>query len=196
MDQMRPEQLSTSGQKFFKMIEFDNDEKLLGEIKKHPFGFFVIVITGGLITLALLVALVVMPFAIKSDPIGTGIDVASIRAILMLVGLLLISLTIVMTIIAAYLYVGNIIIITNEKITQHLYLTIFNRKISQLSVGNVEDVTVTQVGIFARVFNYGTLVIETAGEQQNYTFTYTPHPYESAKLIVGAHEQSIKNFGN
>jgi len=74
-----------------------------------------------------------------------------------------------------------------------LYKTIFDRKISQLGIGDVQDVTVTQKGIFARIFNYGTLVIETAGEQVNYIFTYTPRPYETAKQIVGSHENIVKS---
>ncbi|MCA9344118.1 PH domain-containing protein, partial [Candidatus Saccharibacteria bacterium] len=72
----------------------------------------------------------------------------------------------------------------------------FNRKISQLSIGDVQDVTVTQKGVLAHLFNYGTLVIETAGEQQNYLFTYIPDPYKHSKLIVGAHEKNLVQYGN
>lgn len=193
---MEPSELSIPGRKFFKMIEFDDDERLLGEIRKHPFGLFVIIFTGALITLAVMVALMIAPLLITQESATSLIDIASIRTILVGIGFVLSILAISMTAIAAYLYQGNIVIVTNEKITQLLHITVFKRKISQLSVGNVEDVTVTQDGFFARIFNYGTLIVETAGEQQNYTFTYTPHPYDSAKLIVGAHEESIKHFGN
>jgi hypothetical protein len=55
---------------------------------------------------------------------------------------------------------------------------------------------VTQDGIFPRIFNYGTVVIETAGEQNNYIFTYTPFPYQVSKDIVGAHERNLQRYGN
>lgn len=101
----------------------------------------------------------------------------------------------VMTI-QAILYSNNVIFVTSEKIAQILYINLFNKKISQLSIGDVQDVTVTQKGILAHIFNYGTLVIETAGEQQNYNFTYIPEPYKNSKLIVGAHERNLVQFGN
>ena len=87
-------------------------------------------------------------------------------------------------------------LVTSDKIAQVLYRTIFDRKISQLSIGDVQDVTVTQRGVLARMFNYGTIVIETAGEQQNYTFTFVPDPYMCGKAIVGAHEENLKQYGN
>lgn len=193
---MNPNSLSARGRRFFRMIEFDKDENLLGEIKKHPFGLFLIYLSGGLITLILMLALIVLPSLITEDPSGSGLDIGPLRSILVAVGFLLATLAILMTAIAAYLYQSNVVIITSEKITQMLYKTIFNRKISQLSIGDVQDVTVTQIGIFPRIFRYGTLIIETAGEQQNYTFTYTPNPYETAKLIVGSHEENLHRYGN
>lgn len=196
MPHIEPSALSSGGRDLFKKIEFDADETLIGEIRKHPFGLFVIYITGSIVTLVLMISLMVVPLLISEDPIGVGLDINSIRSILVTVGFLLVILTIIMTLIAGYLFQSNVVIVTSEKITQLLYKTIFDRKISQLSIGDVQDVTVTQKGIFARVFNYGTLVIETAGEQQNYTFSYTPNPYESAKLIVGSHEENLKHYGN
>ncbi len=192
---MQPEQLSTRAKGFFKLIEFDEEEQLVGEIKKHPFGLFIIYFTGSFVTIMLVIALMILPLTITSDPTGT-FDIASARGIMVVAGFILTVLSIVITMIAAYLYEHNVVLITNEKLTQMLYLSIFNRKISQLSIGDVQDVTVKQIGVFARMFNYGTLVVETAGEQENYNFTYTPKPYETAKLLVGAHEDNLKKYGN
>ena len=196
MTHMEPKLLSARGRNLMKMIEFDPEEQLLGEIRKHPFGLFIIFLTGGLVALALMLSLMVLPLLVAEDPIGLGLDIGSIRSILVGVGFLLTILAIVMTAVAAYLYQSNIVIITSEKITQLLYKTIFDRKISQLSIGDVQDVTINQTGVFARIFNYGTLTIETAGEQENYIFTFTPNPYETGKLIVGSHEENLKRYGN
>jgi uncharacterized membrane protein YdbT with pleckstrin-like domain len=196
MQCIEPEQLSPRGRSFFELIEFDEEEQLVGEIRKHPFGLFIIYFTGTLATVILMVALVLVPLMIKDDPTGSGFDIASIRAILVGIGFLLTVLGVIITSIAAYLYQRNVVLITTDKLTQMLYTSIFNRKISQVSIGHVQDVTVKQIGVFARIFNYGTLVIETAGEQENYDFTFTPQPYETAKVLVAAHEENLKKYGN
>lgn len=193
---MNIESLSSNGKQLFEKIEFDSDEKLIYEVRKHSFGLLVIYLTGFFIATALFVGLVFGSLFINSDPLEMGTDAASIRLLMIVVGSILSLLAIVMTLIAGYLFQSNVVIVTSDKLAQFLYTTIFDRKISQLSIGDVQDVTVSQKGIFARLFNYGTLVVETAGEQQNYTFTYTPYPYEASKAIVGAHEENLKRYGN
>jgi len=193
---MDPSQLSRNAKEVFKRIEFDKNEELVSEIRKHPFGLIVIYFIGTLVTLALLtVTMAVTAFA-QGDQLGTGVDLSAIQPYVAVLGGVLIIASVVMTMIGAYLYKSNVVLVTSEKIAQLLYKTIFDRKISQLSIGDIQDVTVSQKGLFARLFNYGTLVIETAGEQQNYTFTYTPDPYMASKDIVGAHERNLTKYGN
>ena len=193
---MKPENLSSHGRRFFPMIEFDAGEELNWEIRKHPFGLFIIYFIGTIVTLSLVGLLILVPMRFNTDFLGLGIELGALRPILMAIGFLLAALSIIGTLIGAYLYTSDVVLVTSEKIAQFLHQTIFNRKISQLSIGDVQDVTVTQKGIFAQIFNYGTLVIETAGEQQNYTFPYTPKPYEAAKVIVGSHEKDVAKHGN
>lgn len=194
---MQEHDLSTRGKQLFRQIEFDSDEQLVYEIRKDPFGLFIVYFTGFFITGIIFLALIVGAAFVGQDPLSTGSpNSSSIRSIMIGTGIILASFAIIATFIAAYLYINNVVVVTSDKIAQVLYRTIFDRKISQLSIGDIQDVTVSQKGIFARIFDYGTLVIETAGEQQNYTFTYTPDPYEASKAIVGAHEENLKKYGN
>jgi hypothetical protein len=193
---MHVSNLSGIGQRLFKVIEFDENEQLIAEIRKHPFGLFIIYLTGFSVSAMMFVVLVILPTALSGDPLGLGTSLQSARIWAAVAGGILTILAIIMTAVGAYLYQSNVMLVTSEKIAQVLYRTIFDRKISQLSIGDVQDVTVTQKGIFARIFKYGTIVIETAGEQQNYNFTYAPNPYESAKLIVGSHERNLVHHGN
>lgn len=188
--------LSHIGQRFFKFIEFDEDEELIGEIRKHPFGLLVIDVIGFAITFLLAVIPIALALNLDFFQLDGSPNSSAFSGLLIFIGVVLAVLSIVATLISAMLYRNNVIYVTNEKIAQVLYTSLFNRKMSQLSIGDVQDVTVTQKGIFSRIFNYGTLVIETAGEQQNYTFTYVPSPYESARLLVGSHEQNLKKYGN
>ena len=193
---MNQENLSHHAKQVFKLIEFDENEELLSEIRKHPFGLFVIYAVGSFVSISLLIVTMLVAIATKGDRLGTGIDLTAAQPITIIIGLILFLISVAMTMIGAYLYQSNVVLITSEKIAQLLYKTIFDRKISQLSIGDVQDVTVTQKGIFARIFKYGTVVVETAGEQQNYTFTFTPDPYKVAKDIVGSHERNLVNYGN
>lgn len=188
--------LSKLGRKLLRDIEFDDKEEFICEIRKHPFGLFVIYFVGTLITGGMFLGTITAGLYLQGDPFGNGLDLASFRPIVMILGFLLTIAGAVMTAIEAYLYRNNILIVSSEKLSQMLYRTIFDRKVSQLSIGHVQDVTVKQTGIPAHLFNYGTLVIETAGEQQNYTFTYAPFPFQCSKEIVGAHERNLQKYGN
>lgn len=193
---MHIQNLSARAKRFFDMIEFDQNEELVWEIRKHPFGLFIIYFTGAAISAVIFSVLVLGAMVFDRNFLGLGIELGAIRPIMIGLGFLLTVFSLIGTAIGAYLYQANVVLITSEKIAQMLYRTIFDRKISQLSIGDVQDVTVQQKGIFARLFNYGTLVVETAGEQNNYIFTYTPKPYETGKAIVGAHEENLKAYGN
>lgn len=194
---MEISKLSQRAKRFFDLIEFDSDEQLICEIRKHPLGLVIIYLVGGFVTFALFFLLVIGALFVDNDPLGLGTGGSSgFQVGLAIMGGLLTILSIISTAIGAFIYKSNVVLVTSEKIAQLLYKTIFDRKISQLSIGDVHDVTVIQKGILARIFNYGTMTIETAGEQANFIFTYTPDPYERAKDIVAAHERNVAQFGN
>lgn len=189
---MDPKKLSSAARIAFKMIEFDENERLIAEIRKHTVGLLFIYIGGTIITLTLVGIAVITAALMQSE----SSDIAAAGPTIIALGIVLAIFSLVITTIEAYLYRSNVILVTTEKISQLVYHSLFNRKISQLSIGDVQDVTVKQEGIIAHIFNYGTLVIETAGEQQNYTFTFVPDPYKTSKLIVGSHEENLKQYGN
>jgi hypothetical protein len=188
--------LSPLGKKFFDMIEYDENEQLLMDVRKHSFGLFLLETTGLFITFVVAIVPVFLAFNTSNAGVADGETGEGIAVLLILLGLVLGLMALAGTFIAAVLYKNNVIYITNEKLAQLRYLSLFNRKISQLSIGDIQDVSVQQKGVFAHWFNYGTLVVETSGEQQNYTFTYVPKPYEVSRAIVSAHEENLKLYGN
>lgn len=193
---MDPKQLSPSGRKHLPLIELDNNEKIIYEIRKHTAGLIGVYGLGLLVAGALFAGSMVLAYLIEGDQAGLGTDLGSLRPLILLFGGVLSILALVMTAIGAYLYQSNVVYVTTEKIAQVLYRTIFDRKVSQLSIGDVQDVTTSQKGLLARLFNYGTLVVETSGEQANYTFPFTPTPHEASRAIVNAHEENLKLYGN
>ncbi|MDQ3158584.1 MAG: PH domain-containing protein [bacterium] len=184
--------LSDMGKKYFDLIEFDEQEELLLEVRKHWFGLFTIIVTGTIVSSAVLLIM----FTAASGDFLKDVGLDNSRSLVAFTGYVIFLLSATITLISAILYRSNVIYITNEKIAQVLYLSVFNRKVSQLNIGDVQDVTVQQKGILASTFNYGRLVIETAGEQQNYTFSFVPDPSQAAKVIIQAHEVNLKLYGN
>lgn len=92
-------------------------------------------------------------------------------------------------IVATYVYRQSKIIITNKNVTQVIQRSLFSRKVSELSMSNVEDVTAEKNGIIAAIFNFGRLNIETAGEVENFIFDYCPRPNQYGRIILDARQR-------
>lgn len=185
----QPEAKSIITKKFdISLIEFDKNEKIICEIRKHFIGLLVTVLTGIIVAVILFTTIVVLAVVITGIPDEGVVNKSLALNIAYGVGALVVLGTIIATFVGGYIYQHNVMLVTSDKIAQVLYKTVFDRKVSQLSITDIQDVTVIQSGILPRIFNYGTITIETAGEQQNYTFTYAPKPYARAKDIISAHE--------
>ena len=83
--------LSVVGKKYFHLIEFDKDEQLVAEIRKHPIGLFFIYLTGIGISLvmAILFGILGLSDFLATGLDGTGASSSSAQAIIVLVGMLL-----------------------------------------------------------------------------------------------------------
>lgn len=162
----------------------DHNEQKLCEIAKHPFGIVVIYIWA---LLGLVVALGLSYFLLPAviDDTDKAFLIAHFFA------LVAITLTIIGITIAAIIYRQNRLIVTDINITQILQYGLFNRKVSQLNLINVEDVTSVQKGILPTLFGFGELKIETAGEQANFHFSYCPKSSYYANVILNAREKIL-----
>lgn len=180
--------------KYVDLIELDPEEEAICTIKRHYIGLIGVYLTGALIALG-----VIFGSSLFGAWLNTQTDLTSNRSVggyVAFLGLVIGFIVAISTFISGYVYNNSVIIVTSDKLAQILYKNLVDRKISQLSLGDLQDVTVNQVGLLARVFHYGTLTIETAGEQNNFTFNFTPYPYRCAEDIVSAREKSIKKYGN
>jgi hypothetical protein len=187
--------LSPMGAKLFKYIEFDDDEDLLAEIRKHPVGVVGISIVGILIAFIIGASTILLAVSLNSAAVDVG-GGGLVQTLLVAGGVILALLALAATAIAVVIYRSSVVFVTNEKIAEVAYLSIFNRKVTQLGVGNVEDVTVQQKGILSHIFDYGNITVETAGESENCSFTMTPHPNFYSRIIIEAHEEFVHKHGN
>lgn len=166
----------------------EDDEVILYVIRAHPFGLFLIYLEtlGALAVLAVLVFMI-SPDVLEDTPTGTGAGLA------LLIGLGFIMAMAVM-LVATYVYKESRLIITNSHIIQVLQGSLFAKKTSRLSMASVEDVTAEQHGFFATIFNFGTLYIETAGEQKNFQFKNCPKPNDFAEAVLDTRSEYIEQL--
>lgn len=174
---------------YYKTIEtVGPDEHVMCVVYQHPFGIiFIYAATLICLTVGLLSVSILLP-GITGDS-GFGYSVVALVAIIasIIVGIMLVMATIV--------YRQSKLTVTDRNIVQVMQKGMLIRKVSQLSLANVEDVTSEQRGIFSNMFNYGVLNIETAGEQANFNFSYCPNPHRIAKIILDAKDDFLANTG-
>src|SRR3990167_3288290 len=180
--------LSTLGAKLFRYVEFDDKEEFLTEIRKHPIGAVVIGATGSLIAFIITIAVTLIARNIDSFSLSGSGGNESAKALLLIGGLIMSLLALGATGISVFVYRSNVIYVTNQKIAEVAYLSLFNRKVTQLGLSHIENVTFHQDGILPHLFNYGNIVIETASELENTSFSYVPNPNFYSQQIIQAHE--------
>ncbi len=168
------------------MVDTIENEQIIHEIRRHPVGLVPIVAVG--ISVIGLMFILLINLSSHSDTITQYVPVIAIYAVIAAVMLF----SLVLTFIVAGIYNANELIITTENLIQVLQKTLFNRQTSHLNLADVQDVTVDKRGIFAYIFNFGNLSIETAGEAANFTFQTAKNPELGARLIIEAHEQYLK----
>lgn len=78
-------------------------------------------------------------------------------------GVVLFAIIIIIGIVAARVYWLSTIVLTTTGITVTSWISLFYDIESECTWSQVEDVTATTGGIVAQLFDYGTLLIQTAG---------------------------------
>ena len=170
------------------VAEFEADEKVLFVLKQHPFGIiliYIISVTAFIIALAMTSYLLPSMFSSASEVYILWFVIALGAALILFVVLIL----------SSFVYNQSKLTLTNKKIVQIAQKSIFDRKISHLSLANIEDVTSDQRGILANMFNFGTIKVETAGEQANFIFVLCPDPHRVARIILESKDNFWKMGG-
>jgi hypothetical protein len=67
---------------------------------------------------------------------------------------------------------------------------ILYRQISDAKNENIEDVTYTQVGFIRSLFNYGNVLVQTAGAEENIEYDRIPKPAKVSEIIGELSQQS------
>ena len=85
-------------------------------------------------------------------------------------------------------YRQNKIVLTNMHFIQITQSGLFGRTLSKLSLDELQDVRGSRKGVFGTILNYGEILIETAGNEENFFFRPAPDPLNIAEKINDTHE--------
>lgn len=161
-------------------------ERVVCHITRHPFGLIGMYFITAFLFVAVFAAAALVPHYVT--------DLTSQDKLYLFAGAVLIGLIILLFMyIARVIYNGNRWIVTSDSITQVTQTGLFNKQSSQLSLGNLEDVTFEQGSLIQTMFGFGTLHVETAGERSKFVFPFCPKPQQCAREIIQAHEEYMAN---
>ncbi len=99
------------------------------------------------------------------------------------------------------LWFYNVYIVTDERIIDVDFFGLLYKNINATQIRKIEDVNYSQVGMVSSLFNYGNVVVETAGEQRSddrpaessaFTFEAVSNPDQVVKVISELMEQEEK----
>ena len=145
-----------------------------------------------LVATAAVLAILALVVALSPDTFDTSsVNISPALSAIIVVGAVLLVL-ILFT--ATHVYRQSRLLVTDKSLVQVMQKTLFNRKVSRLSMSNVEDVSEEQRGFIASFFNYGTLTVQTAGTEDNFVFSLCPDPAKLADRIIEARQAYAKNL--
>jgi hypothetical protein len=159
-------------------------ERTLCTIKRHPIGILGVYAGVGFV----LIVVAVLAFGVAPS-VFSSMSSSQVLLVGALLFVVIAAICLGFALIATKVYWGNSWILTSDSLTQVLQNSLFSRQSSQLSLGNLEDVTAEQNGVLTRLFKYGVLRVETAGERSKFVFMYCPNPNYYAQQILSAREQ-------
>lgn len=133
------------------------------------------------------IIVIVIFFALVAPDLFDNLSKQSWRALLGGIVFAVAILTLFLFV-ATYVYRQSRLFITDRNLIQITQTSLFIRNVVRVSIANVEDVSAEQRGILATLFNYGNLLIQTAGARPNFTFKTCPDPNRYANRINEARQ--------
>lgn len=77
----------------------------------------------------------------------------------------------------------NVYVITDERILDFDFYSLIYKRVSEMRLDKIEDVTFEMSGVVRNIFNFGTVFIQSAGEAREFEFEDTPLPQKVVKLL-------------
>jgi uncharacterized membrane protein YdbT with pleckstrin-like domain len=83
------------------------------------------------------------------------------------------------------------VVITNKRIIDFDQHSLFVRQLSEAPLVNVQDISLSQKGIWALLLNFGTIKIQTAGANAVLELSYIRYPRQVHEVLVDLKEKTL-----
>lgn len=77
----------------------------------------------------------------------------------------------------------NISLVTNQRVIDFDFRVLFSKQVAATKIVQIEDVSLSEVGLIRSVFDYGDVRIQTAGTVEFFEFLAVPHPEKIVHII-------------
>lgn len=138
-------------------------------------------------SLILILAALVLNFYVHGNP--------NQQTTITVLALTLVGLALVIFLAGVYVFSDNVLIFTNLHLIEVEQNGLFSRVISQVSFNREQDISGKRSGFFATIFNYGSITVQSAGENVHFIFRYAPNPEKVADEAVATNLASMNNGG-
>ena len=84
----------------------------------------------------------------------------------------------------------NVYLVTNERIVDVDFKNLVHRELSSTRITRIQDVTYKVSGVIRSVFDYGDVLVQTAGTMENFDFESSPQPENVVHIVhqlIGKH---------
>ncbi len=93
-------------------------------------------------------------------------------------------------------YYFDIWIVTDKRVVNIIQKGLFDRRVSELELERIQDVTTEVKGIIQTFLNYGDVYVQTAAEKERFIFHNVPDPYAIKDLIMTMRKKNEINEAN
>ncbi len=165
------------------------DEKVILLIRRHFLAILPHVVMASLVYFVGLLLVFVMPVFVPFVTTGPAFNIY-----ILLVSLMFFFNTAYLfhSWVLHYLHVG---ILTDDHLVEVNQSGLFARKVSQMSLDKIQDVSASQRGMVNTMFNLGTVDIQTAGEAPNFILEFIPDPNAISQKIMQIEEAYCERVG-
>jgi hypothetical protein len=133
-------------------------------IRKSPVGLFFIYLVGAVLVAGLLLGL-------TATIHQQGLTLTDTLPKLLLLGVLVVVLG---TFVQAYVYMLSRVEVNATELRFVTWLSVFSSNVAVCDWRQIQNVDVKKAGIFSQAFDYGTLLVQTAGTERNLRITMIP----------------------
>lgn len=160
----------------------DEKEEVALVLRKHPFVLLGMAIKGFLMLfIPPILYLAFLFFSPESLEFSEG----SLMPYLAVLGISLYYLFLWLFLFVYWLeFYLDVWVVTNERVINVDQRRLFSRRVSEVRLVQVQDVTTEVEGMFHTFFKFGDIDLQTAAEQGKFTFKNIPNPDSVREIIV------------